>query len=349
MAKKPVARSVESLKVLLAQINKLAPNRSKASDGWIGDAKHMARHSDHNPEPDGTVDARDFTNDPSGGCDMAKVCDAIAASKDKRVSYMICNGRIMSGRKGPKPWIWRKYSGANGHYHHAHVSVLDEGQDDKTPWKIEAAFAKPKARAPGVVAAEKLSAALRDGAADLTVKQVNSVMKLGSKGEYVEELQRNLNRLGYGPLNVDGDFGGDTKKAVEAFQRAKGLKLIDGWAGPRTLKAIGEELSKEKLQPKIEEAEAKVAATETVVNDAASGGSFSKTEIIGAITGVTGTATVAKEGVDAVRQSTASFMDLVATVGPWVLLAVVLAGGAAFIIYDRRRKRLEAQAVKKVL
>ncbi|ESZ76699.1 MULTISPECIES: hypothetical protein [unclassified Mesorhizobium] len=129
MAKKPVSRAVASLNVLLAQVNKLAPNRSKAADGWIGDAKHMARHSDHNPEPDGTVDARDITNDPSGGCDMRRVCDAIAASKDKRISYMICNGQIMSGRTGPKPWVWRKYTGANGHYHHGHISVLDEGQD----------------------------------------------------------------------------------------------------------------------------------------------------------------------------------------------------------------------------
>ncbi len=326
MAKKPVARSVESLKVLLAQINTLAPHRSKASDGWIGDVKHMARHSDHNPEPDGTVDARDFTNDPSGGCDMAKVCDAIAASKDQRVSYMICNGRIMSGRKGPKPWVWRKYSGANGHYHHAHVSVLDEGQDDKTPWKIDAAFKKPST-AP---------------VAALTMKQVNSVMHLGSKGEFVKELQKNLNKLGYGPLEEDGDFGQATDVAVRAFQKDANLDRVDGWAGPATVAAVAKEIEKRKTAPKI-------AAAERVVDDAASGGSFSKTEVITTVTGVTGTATVVKEGVDAVRESTSSFMDLASTVGPWVLLAVVLAGGAAYIVYDRRRKRLEAQAVKKVL
>lgn len=344
MAKKPVARSVESLKVLLAQINKLAPNRSKVSDGWIGDVKHMARHSDHNPEPDGTVDARDFTNDPNGGCDARKLCQAILDSRDKRLSYVISNGQIASGRKGPKPWVWRKYSGANGHYHHAHVSVLDEGQDDKTPWKIEAAF-KKSAPAPKPAAF-----------ADLTLKQVNSVMHLGSKGDFVKELQKNLNKLGYGPLEEDGKFGDDTDLAVKSFQKDANLDLVDGWAGPATVSAIAKELERRKTAPKIEAAEAKVvevqgkvAMAETIVDHAASGGSFSKTEIITAATGVTGTVTVVKEGVDAVRESTTSIFDLATTVGPWVLLAIVLAGGAAFVVYDRRKKRLEAQAVKKVL
>lgn len=332
MAKKPVARSVESLKVLLAQVNKLAPNRSKAADGWIGDVKHMARHSDHNPEPDGTVDARDITNDPSGGCDARQLCQAILDSKDPRLSYVISNGQIASGRKGPKPWTWRKYSGGNGHYHHGHISVLDEGQDDKTPWKIEAAFRK---------------AAAISGAKPviLTSKQVNSVMHLGSKGDFVKELQKNLNTLGYGPVEANGIFDDATDKIVRSFQKDAKLDRVDGWAGPATVAAISKELEKRKTAPKM-------AAAEKVVDDAAGSdglGGFSKTEAITAVTGVTGTATVVKEGVDAVKESTSSFMDLVSTVGPWVLLAVVLASGAAYIVYDRRRKRLEAQAVKKVL
>lgn len=337
MAKAPVARSVESLKVLLTQINRLAPNRSKASDGWIGDVKHMSRHSDHNPEPDGTVDARDFTNDPNGGLDTQKLCDAIAASKDPRVSYMICNGKIMAGRKGPKPWVWRKYNGSNGHYHHAHISVLDDGQDDKTPWSIEAAFKKSASDA-------------------LTKKQVNSVMHRGSKGEFVEELQVNLVRLGFGPLTADGDFGESTEKAVRAFQRAKGL-VPDGWAGPRTLEMIGKELENKKLAPKVEKAEAqvkeantKVDAAKEVVDDAAAKGKrFSTTEVVSTVTGVTGVATAVKEGVDAVKESTSSLYDIAVTVGPWVLLGLVLAGGAIYVINERRNKRLSAKAVQKVL
>jgi hypothetical protein len=31
------------------QIDRRWPNRDKRSDGWIGDAAHAARKSDHNP------------------------------------------------------------------------------------------------------------------------------------------------------------------------------------------------------------------------------------------------------------------------------------------------------------
>jgi peptidoglycan hydrolase-like protein with peptidoglycan-binding domain len=326
--KAPVSRSVESLRVLLSQINELAPNRSKASDGWIGDMKHMARHSDHNPEPDGTVDARDFTNDPSGGCDARKLAQAILDSKDKRLSYVISNGEIASGRKGPKPWTWRKYTGANGHYHHCHVSVLDEGQDDKTPWKIESAFKSP-AKTEVV----------------LTKKQVNSVMHLGSKGDFVKTLQQNLNKLGYPEVEEDGVFGEDTDANVRAFQKDAKLDKVDGWAGPATVAAISSELMKRKVAPKIEAAAQVVNAS----GGSASLGGFSTTEAVTAVTGVTGTATVVKEGIDSVKDTTSSFMDLVGTVGPWVLLAVVLGCGAAYIFYERRQRRIEATQAQKVI
>ncbi|HKV33547.1 MAG TPA: hypothetical protein VJP89_04485, partial [Pyrinomonadaceae bacterium] len=42
-------RVAKSLLRLREQINELAPNRSKASDGTIGDAAHASRKSDHNP------------------------------------------------------------------------------------------------------------------------------------------------------------------------------------------------------------------------------------------------------------------------------------------------------------
>lgn len=182
-------------------------------------------------------------------------------------------------------------------------------------------------------------------AGDLTMKQVNSVMHLGSKGDFVKDLQRSLNRLGYGPLEEDGHFGEGTDLAVKTFQKDANLELVDGWAGPATVGAIAKELEKRKTAPKM-------AAAEKVV-DAATGssglGGFSKTEIVAAVAGTTGTANAVKEGVDAVNSTTSSFMDLVSAVGPWVLLALVLAGGAAFIVWDRRRKRLEAVQVQKVL
>ncbi len=160
-------RIVKSLDTLRSQVNKLAPKRSKASDGWLGDAKHSMRKSDHNPEPDGTVDALDITHDPKNGVDIQKLCDAIIASKDKRVSYLICNGKIISGAGGKQPWVKRVYTGANKHDKHLHVSVKDAGQDDTTPWKIEAAFGKaaaaPKPEVPSRITPKERSAVLKRG------------------------------------------------------------------------------------------------------------------------------------------------------------------------------------------
>jgi hypothetical protein len=64
-------RPAKSLIQLRDQINQIAPNRSKASDGTIGDAAHASRASDHNPwvrEGDaGVVTAIDITHDPDDG------------------------------------------------------------------------------------------------------------------------------------------------------------------------------------------------------------------------------------------------------------------------------------------
>lgn len=329
--KKPIERSVDSLKKLLDQINKGAPDRSKVSDGWIGDKAHQARHSDHNPEPDGTVDARDFTHDPKHGADMKKVAAAIVKSKDPRLSYLIFEGKILHGRKGAKnkkPWVWYPYTGKNGHYHHMHISVLDEGQDDKTAWAIDDAFKNVKA----------------DPATKLTEKQVSSILHKGSKGDFVKELQRNLNELGYGPpLEEDGDFGSETEKAVKEFQRQQRMEKIDGWAGPKTLEAIGKALEKKKTAPKI-------AAAKSVVDEAANGDkSYSSTEVVAGVTGVSGAIATGKAVMDQVNETASSAVDLITAVGPWVLLGIVVVAGAGYIYYSRRQQRIKATEVREDL
>lgn len=92
------------------------------------------------------------------------------------------------------------------------------------------------------------------------VKPADAVLKKGSKGPFVEELQRNLNELGFGPLEPDGKFGAKTGAAVRAFQSAHGLNA-DGWAGPRTIETIGKKLAEQEVAPKISEAEKTVPAT----------------------------------------------------------------------------------------
>jgi len=59
-----------------------------------------------------------------------------------------------------------------------------------------------------------------------------SVLKRGSKGDEVRELQTQLNGFGYG-LTVDGDFGAGTESAVKDLQTAFGYD-IDGIVGDGT-------------------------------------------------------------------------------------------------------------------
>jgi peptidoglycan hydrolase-like protein with peptidoglycan-binding domain len=75
-----------------------------------------------------------------------------------------------------------------------------------------------------------------------TPDKVSPVLKQGAHGIAVHDLQANLVQLGYRNgkdqlLKVDGDFGPDTRQAVEAFQRDHQL-AVDGKAGPTTQAAL---------------------------------------------------------------------------------------------------------------
>ena len=58
------------------------------------------------------------------------------------------------------------------------------------------------------------------------------ILKEGSKGSDVKELQKFLN------ITADGIFGKGTKKAVKEFQSANNL-VVDGIVGPATLDFMG--------------------------------------------------------------------------------------------------------------
>jgi hypothetical protein len=126
---------------LLGEINAAAPGRSRAADGGIGDARHAASTSDHNPcDCCAVVCARDFTHDPAGGFDsyvFAKWLRLRVLAGEPRVLYVISNGRIFSGHGQQHPaGLWRPYTGRNKHAHHVHVSVRHGADfyDDPTPW-----------------------------------------------------------------------------------------------------------------------------------------------------------------------------------------------------------------------
>lgn len=62
------------------------------------------------------------------------------------------------------------------------------------------------------------------------------LIKKGSKGSAVLQLQKMLNAKGY-KLTEDGDFGSKTEAAVKAYQKANGLE-VDGEVGPITWAAL---------------------------------------------------------------------------------------------------------------
>lgn len=70
------------------------------------------------------------------------------------------------------------------------------------------------------------------------MREADGMLRMGSKGARVRELQALLVRAGY-QVKVDSDFGTSTKTALKAFQQAKGL-TVDGVAGPETETALGE-------------------------------------------------------------------------------------------------------------
>jgi peptidoglycan L-alanyl-D-glutamate endopeptidase CwlK len=68
--------------------------------------------------------------------------------------------------------------------------------------------------------------------------EVNITLKKGDVSIEVLELQKLLAAQNCYSGTCDGDYGPNTKGAVEAFQRKAGL-TADGVAGPKTLKALG--------------------------------------------------------------------------------------------------------------
>jgi peptidoglycan hydrolase-like protein with peptidoglycan-binding domain len=69
------------------------------------------------------------------------------------------------------------------------------------------------------------------------VNNTSGVLKLGSRGVAVSNLQRNLLRLGYFNGPVSGTFGPQTQQAVILFQRRNGI-TADGVVGSRTQNTI---------------------------------------------------------------------------------------------------------------
>ena len=119
---------------LRTQVDDCFPDRDRRSDGTTGDSRHALRKSDHNPDEQGWVRAWDCTADlhkggkPDVMSDLVDQIRLLCKSRvEKRISYIIYNGKIYSSILNWKP---RKYTGANKHTHHAHFSFKTTADND---------------------------------------------------------------------------------------------------------------------------------------------------------------------------------------------------------------------------
>lgn len=126
---------VPVLEDLRLQLNEVAPDRDKTSDGGIGNTSHAARRSSHNPDKTGSpeykdgdskdeIRARDFDKDLNrSDLTMEMVCQhLVQGARTGRfwwLRYIIFNRRIWSKSSG---WVTRSYNGTNPHDKHMHVN-----------------------------------------------------------------------------------------------------------------------------------------------------------------------------------------------------------------------------------
>jgi hypothetical protein len=115
-------------RTLREMIDDAYPSRDRKSDGWVGDARHSNRKSDHNPDAQGWVRAIDVDADLGFRDESWYLADQLrlAAKRDRRISYIIHKGQIASRRSGLR---WRRFSG-NPHDHHIHISFTKKGDQD---------------------------------------------------------------------------------------------------------------------------------------------------------------------------------------------------------------------------
>lgn len=139
-------RLAKALDELRAEVDERWPNRSRVSDGTIGDAEHATRDSDHNPwvkdaRGEGVVTAIDITGSDADRPDIADfIVHTIIRRRDKRVKYVIHDRQIWRSynKPGIPAWTPAPYMGKNAHLKHVHVSVKPEpaAYDSTVHWGV---------------------------------------------------------------------------------------------------------------------------------------------------------------------------------------------------------------------
>ena len=146
---------------------------------------------------------RSFACDLSNASSPTPQMDATAKAIATALGHPEFHAGVLNVRRGPvrAQLIWRTDVGGN-HFNHVHFGVRVSGNG-----------AVP---VPG-------------GLPRLTDPHM--------RGSQVRRIQRRLQALGFGPIDVDGVFGPQTDAAVRRLQQARSL-TVDGIVGPQTQAAL---------------------------------------------------------------------------------------------------------------
>jgi hypothetical protein len=245
-----LAGAVEQLR---AEADQHAPGRNRASDGTIGDARHMeaGSGSDHNPWITaggvGVVRAIDLTNDPALALHdvFERLRARVAAGGLPQLAgggYLILGGRITAD-----DWTgWKAYRGADPHVSHGHVSVSRSpaGFDSRAEWgafRTEQPAPPAPAPAPRVEPVGWSGPDLTGTGAGLRGQAAGQPSGPQSNGPRVAALQAFLNRAypAYSDLAVDGWYGEATAGVLRQFAARSGIDAADGLnIGPKLAAAL---------------------------------------------------------------------------------------------------------------
>jgi len=158
---------------LREQIDDDYPDRDRKSDGWVADARHVAKGtSDHIPDSRGIVRALDVDANlnahPEETYALVEKIRKCAKRGDKRIKYIIYDGKIMSPTLG---WKRRRYKGANPHRSHFHISFTTLGDNDGKWFDLEGDQGNGRIETDGGHVGEDLR---RDGTIDIPISRTST-------------------------------------------------------------------------------------------------------------------------------------------------------------------------------
>ncbi len=199
-------RLASSLVTLACQLDQIWP-QGGPTDGTVGDLRHQARKSDHNPNGAGVVTAIDVHETVEDQGEALVI--ALIRDRDPRIKYIIHEGQIWRSysRHGIPAWEPAPYKGTNKHLSHVHLSVSSSPTlyDDPRVWDL------------GAIGDNMPAPTLKRNDTGLTVALYQRAL-LAWNPRIAEILEVDS-------FEADGAYGPITEQAVKLYQRA--AQLVD--------------------------------------------------------------------------------------------------------------------------